>query len=121
LNTAKKEGTKFEPELITDAGKQFISAGVSSSNPDIWNAVLAFVDYRSFLNSSLAPATDKFAPRDKEPLPWKFEFPLGFVKPGEVVHLLTGRTVAAESAAVLEPIGSRLNIDLGVRHLAQRI
>lgn len=111
LNAAKKEGTKLDPELVIDAGKQFISAGVSSSNPDIWNAALAFLDYRSFLNSSLAPATDKFSPRDKGPLPWKFEFPLGFVKLGEMVHLLTGRTVAAESAAVLEPIGSRLNID----------
>jgi hypothetical protein len=115
LSTAKKEGTKLDPELVIDAGKQFISAGVSSSNPDIWNAALAFLDYRSFLNSSLAPATDKFSPVGKDPLPWKF---FVNVKPRDKFQftLTTGARVPAERAAVLEAIGSPLNAAEKVGH-----
>jgi len=112
LSAAKKEGTKFEPDLITDAGKQFISIGVSSSNPDVWNAALAFLDYRSFLNAALAPATDKFAPIDKEPPGWAIHYNFGRpLIPSDGWKVTTGRLVPAESAAVLEPIGSRLNLD----------
>lgn len=112
LNAAKKEGTKFEPDLITDAGKQFISIGGSSSNPDVWNAALAFLDYRSFLNAALAPPTDKFAPLNKEHPLWTVQLNHGRpLRPGDGWKAATGREVPAESAAVLEPIGSRFNID----------
>jgi hypothetical protein len=98
LNAARKNGTKFDAELITDAGKQFISAGVSSSDTLVWEAAQAFLDYRSFLNSALAPATDKFAPIDKEVDLWKFALPHGRMKPGEEfrVKLSTGKSVPAE-------------------------
>jgi hypothetical protein len=111
LNTAKKEGTRIDPKVITVAGQEFISAGVGSSDTDVWKTGLAFLDYRSFLNSALAPPTDKFKPRARQPLPWKFQLPLGALKPDEVGGLRTGETVPAERAAVFETIGSRLNVD----------
>ena len=109
LNTAKKTDTRYDAEQIADAGKQFISAGVSSSDPEVWKTALAFVDYRSFLNSALAPSTDKFTPIVKESLPWKFKYKYRPSKPDHVYRITTGKKVPAESAAVLEPIGSRLN------------
>lgn len=48
LNTAKKSGARLDSELITDAGKQFILAGGSTNNPDVWNTALTFLNYRSF-------------------------------------------------------------------------
>jgi hypothetical protein len=113
LNTAKKDGTRLDPKILTDAGKEFISAGISSSDPAVWQAALAFLDYRSFLNSALAPATDTFAPVDKEILPWKFVLPHGPMKPGDEFRfkLTSGKKIPAERAAVIEPIGSRLNAD----------
>jgi hypothetical protein len=110
LNAAKKEGTRLDPETITVAGKEFISAGVSSSDSHVWNTALAFLDYRSFLNSALAPATDKFAPRDKEPLNWKLEFDTTHLKVGDTGKLTTGKKVPAERAAVLELIDSHHNV-----------
>ncbi len=110
LNTAKKEGTRLDPESITIAGKEFIAAGVSSSEPGVWNAALAFLDYRSFLNVALAPPTDKFAPRDKELLGWKFELDYTHFKVGDTGKITTGGKVPAEKAAVLELIGSHYNV-----------
>lgn len=110
LNAARKSGTKLDPDLITDAGKQFISAGVRSSDPVVWNAALAFLDYRSFLNSALAPATGKFVPMDKEKPRWLVQLNHGRpLKPGDEWKIRTGSEVPAESATVLESIGSRLN------------
>ena len=121
LNAAKKEGTKFEPDLITDAGKQFISIGGSSSNPDVWNAVQAFLDYRSFLNANLAPPTDKFAPLDKDPLPWAFFWQIKTQPTKANVTFTTGERAPAERAAVMEAIGSPLNVNEKFGHEFLRI
>ena len=109
LNTAKKEGTSLDPKVITVAGQEFISAGVSSSDPDVWKTGLAFLGYRSFLNSALAPPTDKFAPRDKVSLPWKFKINVKAQAKFQYT-LATGEIVPAEKSAVLEPIDSPLNV-----------
>ncbi len=111
LNTAKKEGTKLDPKVITSAGQAFISAGVDSGDPDVWQTGLAFLDYRSFLNSALAPPTDKFTPRDKQHIPWKFTLPITALKPDEVGRLRTGKAAPADRAAVFDIIGSRQNVD----------
>lgn len=110
LSTAKKNGTKLDADLIIDAGKQFISAGISSSDPSVWNAAQTFLDYRSYLNIALAPVTDNFAPIDKEKPPWKFQWNLGPVKAGDKFRIKTGKKAPAENAAVFEPIGSPLNV-----------
>lgn len=111
MTTAKKEGTRLDPKVITVAGQEFISAGVSSSDPDVWQAGLAFLDYRSFLNSALAPPTDKFTPRDTQHIPWKFTLPITALKPDEVGRLRTGKAVPADRAAVFDILGSRQNVD----------
>lgn len=110
LKAAKKDGTKLDPELITDVGKEFISAGVSSSDTHVWNAALAFLDYRSFLNSSFAPATDKFAPVDKTNPTWSFALNFRHLTRDYETHMRTGSAVPAEKAAVLEHIGRPLNV-----------
>lgn len=109
LNIAKKEGTRLDPQAITTAGQEFISAGIGSSDPDVWKTGLAFLDYRSFLNAALAPPTNKFASHDKGPLPWKFIFSSS-LKAADKFRLLTGPKVPAERAAVMEPVGSHLNV-----------
>jgi hypothetical protein len=108
LKTAKKDGIRIDPELITVAGKEFISAGVSSSDPGVWNAALAFLDYRSAINSALAPTTDKFTPADKKDR-WSAILPANLEKAN--FFFLHGKAVSAEQAAVFEPIGKRLNVD----------
>ena len=106
--TPKKEGTSLDPKVITVAGQEFISAGASSSDPDVWKTGLAFLDYRSFL--SVGPSTEKFTPIPKENVHWdvryNFSRPL---KPNDEWQASTGREVPAENAMALEPIGSRSN------------
>lgn len=110
LDAAKKSGTRLDSELITDAGKQFVSAGGSTNSPDVWNAALTFLNYRSFLNDALAPATDRFTSVGKTPLPWKFKFNDRAHSRDYEYHIRTGEEVPSERAAVLEPIGEPLNI-----------
>ncbi|MGO9404657.1 MAG: hypothetical protein ACLPVW_14435 [Terriglobales bacterium] len=60
LAQAKKAEIKISPEVIEKAGKKFIDA--AKNDPAVWNAALAFVDYRSFLNVNTEPQL-------KNPLP----------------------------------------------------
>ncbi|MEO7862190.1 MAG: hypothetical protein ABIU05_17525 [Nitrospirales bacterium] len=110
LSTAKKEGTKLDPKVITIAGQEFISAGVGSSDPTVWKTGLAFLNYSSFLNAALAPPTDKFAPiEEKRPIPWSI---LSSVWPKATASdytITTGEEVPAERAAVMERIDTPLN------------
>jgi hypothetical protein len=48
LKNARSSGEKLDAELIVDAGKQFINA---KEVLHAWDAALAFIDYKSFLNS----------------------------------------------------------------------
>jgi hypothetical protein len=50
LASAKAAGVRIAPATLQSAGKKFIEA--SGTSPDVWNAALAFVDYRSSLNSN---------------------------------------------------------------------
>jgi hypothetical protein len=109
LNTAKKSGTRFDPKLITIAGQEFISAGVSSSDPDIWKTALAFLNYRSTENTVGAATTDKFTPADKKKrYEWQGIFPVNSKNANFI--FAHGKAVSAEKAAVFEPKEKHLNI-----------
>lgn len=49
LETAKKKKSKIPPDVVQTTGAKFIQA--AQTNPDAWNAALAFLDYRSFQNN----------------------------------------------------------------------
>jgi hypothetical protein len=48
LQTAKKDKISLPPDAIDEGGKKFIAA--ATKIPEAWNAALAFLDYRSYLN-----------------------------------------------------------------------
>jgi hypothetical protein len=48
LETAKKKKFKIPPDVVQATGVKFVQA--AQTNPDAWNAALAFLDYRSFEN-----------------------------------------------------------------------
>jgi hypothetical protein len=107
LDSAKKNGIKLDPEVITDAGKKYIkAASTSGADSYVWNAALEFLNYRSFLNAGLAPTKD-LVPFDNHPLPWQFKFNYKAISPGST--LVTGSKVPAERAAVIEPLNEHLN------------
>jgi len=49
LNAAKAASLRIDSRIIRDVGNGFIEA--AAKNPDAWDAALAFVNYRSFLNA----------------------------------------------------------------------
>lgn len=109
LDEAKKSGTRFDPKIIITAGQEFISAGISSSDPDIWKTALAFLDYRSTANTVGAATTNEFTPADKQKrYEWQGIFPVN----GKNANFIFahGKVVSADKAAVFEPIEKRLNI-----------
>jgi hypothetical protein len=60
LESAK---VKIPSQTLVSAGVKFISA--TTDHPDSWEAVLAFLDYRSFLNADFEPAPKPFSPSRK--------------------------------------------------------
>jgi hypothetical protein len=48
LETAQKKNFKIPSDVVQATGAKFIQA--AQTNPNAWNAALAFIDYRSFLN-----------------------------------------------------------------------
>lgn len=109
LNAARKDGTRLDPELITTAGKEFISAGVSSNDPLVWNAALAFLNYRTTENTVRAATTDELTPADKNKRnQWQAMFPANH--PNANFLFAHGKGVPAEKAAVFEPINQHLNM-----------
>jgi hypothetical protein len=55
LAIAKRDGKKLDLPTITDSGKKFADAG--EKNKDSWDAALAFVNYRSYLNIGSLPTS----------------------------------------------------------------
>jgi hypothetical protein len=49
LETAKKKRFKIPPDVVQTTGVKFVQA--AHTNPDAWNAALAFLEYRSFENT----------------------------------------------------------------------
>jgi hypothetical protein len=49
LETAKAKNVKIDANIVENVGKRFVEAGIG--NEEVWSAALAFVGYRSFLNS----------------------------------------------------------------------
>ena len=108
LNAAKKDGTKLDQELITVAGKEFISAGISSSDPHVWNAALSFLNYHTTENTVRAATTDELTPADKNKRhQWQGIFPMNSGKANVIFS--HGKAVPADKAAVFELIGTHLN------------
>jgi hypothetical protein len=55
LIRAEVSKVKIHPTVVQDAGNKFLNAAVNNpDNPDAWNATLAYVNYKSFLNTSLS-------------------------------------------------------------------
>jgi len=60
LEEAKKAKVKISQRVIEETGKRFME--VSQDNPEAWDASLAFLDYRTFLNADFAPKLSKPTP-----------------------------------------------------------
>lgn len=60
LSTAKKKDIRIDPNIIKDTANKFIA--VTDTQPMAWQAVSQYMDYRSFLNTSLAPSLAELAP-----------------------------------------------------------
>ncbi|HXM09656.1 MAG TPA: hypothetical protein VN946_06895, partial [Terriglobales bacterium] len=58
LIRAEASNIKVNPNVVEREGKRFLNA--STNDPDVWKTALAFVDFRSFLNSQLLDSS-KFA------------------------------------------------------------
>lgn len=109
LNTAKKEGTKLDPKVITVAGQEFISAGVASSDPDVWKTGLAFLNYRSTENTVPAATISELMPVDeKQRERWEARFPVNAKNAN--FTLTVGKFVPVENAAVFELINNPMNL-----------
>jgi hypothetical protein len=60
---AKKEHLTVKPEAVEKVGNKLVAAGT----PDAWNIALDFVNYKSFLNTSLALSISNLAGQKKGP------------------------------------------------------
>lgn len=62
LTAAVANKTKIDPTIVKDAGVKFVEA--SQNAPAAWDAALAFLNYKSFLNSlaSGSPISDSVGP-----------------------------------------------------------
>lgn len=56
LSTAQIANLKLSPDVIQEVGRKFIAA--ASRDPIAWDAALAILDYRTFLNSENTVATE---------------------------------------------------------------
>ncbi len=110
---AQKAKVTIEPQVVTDVGKRAVEIAAKKPQQDsVWQSVLNFIAYRSFLNSGLAPGTSDFSPYPNARAKWLFDVPLTYYK-GEAIHVAfrAGRPVPAERAAVMERIEHHLNAD----------
>jgi len=60
IATAKAERIRVRPSVIGYAGKKFVK--IANDDPVAWNATLAFLDYRSFLNADFVPSLGHLTP-----------------------------------------------------------
>ncbi len=110
LTQASAEKTAIPAEVVENAGKKFIE--VAQKNPSAWDAVTAFLNYKSFLNVSLSPSTKGFTPIANSNLQWSFD--ITFEKIADILAnttLVLGKHVPASDAAVMEKIGHTLNLN----------
>jgi hypothetical protein len=125
---ARRVGRSIDPGILNRVGVRFISAAAS---PDAqlatatWDAVQEFVDYRSFLNSTLVPDTSSFIPLWSDcqvisgttygcrwSTKWRFDLqPVGYEYLPMSLYYKVGKEVPAGKAAVLERLDHHLNAD----------
>jgi hypothetical protein len=60
LSIAKKQQIHIDPNIVKETGDKFITS--AAMRPVIWPAVQQYLDYRSFLNISLAPSPTSLKP-----------------------------------------------------------
>lgn len=60
LTTAQQKNIRIDPNILKETGDKFITT--SSTQPASWPAVQQYLDYRSFLNRSLAPSPTDLKP-----------------------------------------------------------
>jgi hypothetical protein len=60
LETAQKTGLKISEDVIREEGTKFVHAG--EKNPEAWQAVSAFLNYRSYLNVNFTPPIGQTTP-----------------------------------------------------------
>jgi len=106
---AKAADIKVPTTLVENVGMKFIKAGASDST---WEAALACVDYRSFLNATSAPSVEHFQPMGRENgVQWNYDVSLE-TELGVPFKLQfkVGPHVPAPQAFVLEKLGRHLNV-----------
>jgi hypothetical protein len=138
LEGIKKSGNQVGPSVISDTGKRFIDA--AKNNSDAWDAALAFLGYRTFLNAADVPAVSNVsntsphievpstlpmqfirAP-DAGPFHWVTFFDNGPIKPGTNAHISSTLQdpVLPSMAAHFERIGQKLNEGAPLNPVAPR-
>ena len=98
LENAKSANLKFDVNVIRDAGDQFLSAG--QKDPIAWDAALAFVEYRSWLNLSVSPVSGKAQGKNTN-----YRYQLNLI-PNPDVHAQTTPVVAARVTEIFGPVAA---------------
>lgn len=99
LKVATSNKTKIDPSIVKDVAIKFVEA--SQEAPAAWNAVMAFLEYRSFLNEGSLPPLPKHTGITRYGIEW----PKGHAHP-ELSHY---GDAPPSQAAILEKIGEGLN------------
>lgn len=109
LQLARQEKIRIDAEVVKAAGKRFLSASEGQNNA-AWKAAIAFIDYRSFLNTDNQP--DLGPPKAVENPEYHFVITVKSAAGAQapythfVGQVLPYGTATAEGSARYEPIDS---------------
>lgn len=80
---AEVSKVNVRPTALQEAGNKFLSAAMEDpSNRDAWNTVIAFINYKSFLNTSLSINFRDVLPTGREiTTVYKLDYPIGTTPP----------------------------------------
>jgi len=105
LIAAVSNGTKIDPNIVKDVGGKFIDA--AEQDPTAWNTVLAFMNYKSFLDASSAQSLSMSV--STKPFTTHYS---GVAPPGDklpTARVPDGIAVPIEQAARFSPLGEYPN------------
>jgi len=109
LADATKRNIKISKEVVAKSGADFIAA--SPNSPQAWNAALAFLDYKSFLNSSAEiPVKSENLTSASSSTHYDVQTPVGAPHPKFSVAGIVSKTEAAK----FNHIGTDFNKDLTI-------
>jgi hypothetical protein len=113
LLTARKDNVRINLDILKSTGSKFVAA--AETQPSAWQTVQQYLDYRSFLNTSLAPAP---TPDDLKPIEFKNKgaFVFKYLSPNGSIILHAKRgPVTPENSARLEELDEPNPISQGTQ------